>query len=882
MPFADDFCAVAGYPPFPWQEALYEAFASGDIPPACTLPTGLGKTNVIAVWLIALAHKKPVPRRLVYVVNRRTVVDQTTNEAEKLRGNAAEIGINNLAISTLRGQFADNRKWSADPSRPAIICGTVDMIGSRLLFSGYGVGYKGKPLQAGFLGQDVQLVHEEAHLEPAFQHLLDAIHREQERCNEFRPFRVMQLTATTRGEAGAKALSLQPEDLKHQIVKQRVEAAKSLQLHPARDDSKIADQISELALKHKDANVAVLVFVRTLEDVKKVCDRLTKKDGVPADQVGQLTGTMRGLERDRMANPRDPEGSRVFARFLRPPKPDASESERWKIDPQPGTVFLVCTSAGEVGVDISADHLVCDLSTFDSMAQRFGRVNRYGDCRDTRVDVDVVHPIKFDDKDSLAPAREGTLALLRALNGDASPLSIDGLDPEARRAAFAPPPTMLPATDILFDAWALTSIRKKMPGRPPVEPYLHGIAEWEPPVTQVAWRDEVEIIVGDLREQYPPADLLDEYPPLPHELLRDRSDRVFKQMEALASRCKDTSKDVPVWLITERQALETTTLAELIDKRRKDRINGCTILLPPGVGGLSPGGMLDGDSAHADDVADLPGRRIRLWSDDPRLNGPSGMALVATIDTDPNAADRDTTDDDAESEKVSIEHAEAGHASIRSGPFWHWFASPFDAENATRASIRPIKWKHHTDDVVHRTEAIVAGLELPDDLRNAIIVAAELHDLGKKRVLWQRSIGNPRPEDWHAKPGNPEHGPRWRPLHLSDYRHEFGSLLDAQSESRFKALSGEMQDLVLHLIAAHHGRARPLFTADEALDPAPPAGILPDDMATETPRRFARLQRKYGRWGLAWLESLLRAADWAASAEPSAVSDSISSGKVTT
>ncbi|MGE3854227.1 MAG: type I-U CRISPR-associated helicase/endonuclease Cas3 [Planctomycetota bacterium] len=870
--FAAAFKALTEREPFPWQEALYQAFANGDIPSACTLPTGLGKTNVIAVWLIALAHRKPVPCRLVYVVNRRTVVDQTTNEAEKLRSNAARIGIDNLAISTLRGQFADNREWSADPSRPAIICGTVDMIGSRLLFSGYGVGFKGKPLQAGFLGQDVLLVHDEAHLEPAFQELIESIQREQKRCDEFRPFRVMQLTATTRGEAGAKAFSLQPEDLKHSIVKQRVEAAKSLQLHPARDDSKIADQISELALKQKEANVAVLVFVRSLEDVKKVCGRLTKKDGVPADQVGQLTGTMRGLERDRMANPRSPEGSRVFARFLKPPKPDAPESERWKIEPEAGTVFLVCTSAGEVGVDISADHLVCDLSTFDSMAQRFGRVNRYGDRSDTRVDV--VHPVKFDDKDKLAPEREGTLALLRALKGDASPLAIDGLDPEARLAAFAPPPTMLPLTDILFDAWALTSIRETMPGRPPVEPYLHGIAEWEPPETQVVWRDEVEIIVGDLREQHPPADLLDEYPLLPHELLRDRSDRVFKQMEALASRHKDASKEVPVWLITERQALETTTLAELIDKRRKDRINGCTIVLPPGVGGLSPGGMLDGDSPRADDVADLPGRRIRIRSDDPRLNGPDGMALIDTIDTAPDTGDRETTDDDAES-------ADA-HASRKRGRFWHWFASPFDAENATRASIRPIKWKHHTDDVVHRTEAIVAGLELPDDLRNAIIVAAELHDLGKKRVLWQRGIGNPRPEDWHAKPGKPQHGPRWRPLHLSDYRHEFGSQLDAQPDSRFKALSGEMQDLVLHLIAAHHGRARPHFAADEALDPAPPAGSSPDDVAAETPRRFARLQRKYGRWGLAWLESLLRAADWAASAEPSPVSDSMSSGRKAT
>ena len=79
--------------------------------------------------------------------------------------------------------------------------------------------------------------------------------------------------------------------------------------------------------------------------------------------LGFRQGKPAGYDRDRLAT-----GDGVFARFL--PNPKAA--------PTPGTVYLVCTSAGEVGVDISADHLVCDLSTYESMAQRFGRVNRRG------------------------------------------------------------------------------------------------------------------------------------------------------------------------------------------------------------------------------------------------------------------------------------------------------------------------------------------------------------------------------------------------------------------------------------------------------------------------------------------------------------------------
>jgi len=168
--FDEQFQALTGFKPMRWQKRLYdEHFANGELPSAISLPTGLGKTAVMAIWLIAFAQQMNsgrvrLPRRLVYVVDRRAVVDQATRFAEDMRANlqkdeAAELrdtlGLakdETLPISTLRGQFVDNHDWLADPSRPAIIVGTVDMIGSRLLFEGYGVSRKMRPYHAGLVG----------------------------------------------------------------------------------------------------------------------------------------------------------------------------------------------------------------------------------------------------------------------------------------------------------------------------------------------------------------------------------------------------------------------------------------------------------------------------------------------------------------------------------------------------------------------------------------------------------------------------------------------------------------------------------------------------------------------------------------------------------
>jgi CRISPR-associated endonuclease/helicase Cas3 len=818
LEFGKTFSELTGFSPFPWQGALYDRFIHNDIPASCNLPTGLGKTSVIAIWLIALANGAKLPRRLVYVVNRRTVVDQTTDEVEKYK-RAKAAGIPDFAVSTLRGQFADNREWSADPSRPAVICGTVDMIGSRLLFSGYGVGWKSKPLHAGFLGQDALLVHDESHLEPAFQKLIESIRDEQARepKTPWPKFRVMELTATSRGDG--EAFGLTDDDKANAIVQQRVNAKKAIHLHQQKDKAKLAEQLADLALTFKDSGKAILVFARTVEDVLKIRDKLAAAK-LP---VETLTGTMRGLERDALVE------NKTFARFLPKPPEDAT----------PGTVYLACTSAGEVGVNISADHLVCDLSTFESMAQRFGRVNRFGKRPDS--EIHVFHPKDGDFEDKpYDQARKKTLALLRDLNGDASPEALGKLDPAARQEAFTPPPTILPATDILFDAWALTTITDKLPGRPPVEPYLHGIADWQLPETYVAWREEVGEITGDLLKDYKPQDLLAEYPLRPHELLKEPSYRAFKHFEAMAKRLADLA--VPVWLMDDDGKVEVLTLTELADKNNKDRINGMTVLLPPFAGGLNASGMLDGSVPAPEsgslDVADTA-ERVRVWSDDEDYDTKTdGMHRVLSIAFP-------TEDEDAEERT------------------WEWFKVPNEGEPS---ASKPVAWHVHVGDVVTQAKAIIANLPLSDELKKAVITAAEFHDHGKRRKLFQQILGNTRwPTVTLAKSGKT--GGRV----TERYRHEFGSLVDVERQNLLKSvelLDDDGKELVLHLIAAHHGRARPHFPADEAFDPDGHTALC-ERIAREVPRRFARLQRKYGRWGLAYLESLLRAADWAASGNPS-------------
>lgn len=853
--FDNDFKALTGTSPFPWQRRLYQRFVEGRLPATCALPTGLGKTSVIAIWLLARKVRPSLPRRLVYVVNRRTVVDQTTTEVERLRERRVEAGLEDFAVSTLRGALADNREWSEDPSRAAVIAGTVDMIGSRLLFSGYRIGFRTRPLHAAFLAQDALLVHDEAHLEPAFQALLDQIVAEQRRCGDRWPLRVLQLSATLRtDEDPINVIQIDDSDRAEPIVRQRMFATKRVHLHECEDKAFVAEAVARIA-SYEKAGVAVLVFARTVEAVTKILGALkaTKLRAVP------LTGTMRGYERDKLVV-EDP----VLARFL-------PERDR-RCAAAEGTVVLVCTSAGEVGVNLSADHLVSDLSSFDSMAQRLGRVNRFGTRTDT--EVHVYHPPEAaldaeiekgkDGVAEIAERRLRTLALFRLLEGDGSPDALGKLPAAARIAAFTPAPEILPVNEILFDAWAATSIRARLPGRPRVDEYLHGVAAWEPPSTQIAWRDEVDLIKPSRWKEFPPTDLLEDYPLKPHEVLADRTSRVLDallaRLDGVDEPAELESRDVGFWVVESEGQVRHDSLSALKHritgpasrKAAEAELDGATILLPPSlcrpVDGLftEESWAVPGPESAAGDVADewglaADGAGLRRRRRDLDLDQQPGMRRVRSISLADDTIETPSTQE------------------------WRWYEVPKGADgDGPRESRQPVLLTVHSEDVRRWAATFVKALALPDDLARAVETAAAWHDLGKVRRVWQRSLGNRDPELVLAKGGNKLHA-----RDLTAYRHELGSMFDAPSQPGWQSLDDEQRDLVLHLVAAHHGRARPCFPSSELFDPESPQRDVAAE-GLEVMRRFVRLQRRFGRWGLAYLESLVRAADYKASADPSA------------
>lgn len=862
-----------------WQRALLARFLDGKPPSSLHLPTGLGKTAVMPIWLAARAAGAPVPRRLVYVVDRRAVVDQATQVAEKQREvvdhdsdlKAALKLTGHLPISTLRGQFADNGEWREDPSSPAIIVGTVDMIGSRLLFEGYGVSRKSRPYHAGLLGIDAFIVLDEAHLSQPFLGLLRSVANSSREAGATRdarfplpPLHVMGMSATG-PEQDESSFRLRDEDREDEGVRKRMDAPKVLTIEDVEDPTKLAESLAERAWKLSgdgSAPAKILVYCDRRSDAEAVAKTLRARG--KSDQVELLVGARRVFERVQAWEALERHG---FVGVQR-------RSDR--------AAFLVATSAGEVGVDVDADHMVCDLVAWERMVQRLGRVNRRGG-PPASVNVLVHEDAPKKDSERLhreTAARPATRRLLNDLPSvaggrDASPGALLALpariSPDLLREATTPPPLRPALTAALVEAWSMTTL-KEHTARPAVQPWLRGWEAAQKPETTVVWRRHLPVRLRDGmiapvgRQEV--EDFFEESPPHLTEQLATTTAEVVAWLVARAKKIPQPSQIIgeqdeeapfldgePVAFILSYadDRPEPLTLQDLSAEDAKKvlmkRLVGKTLIVSAKLGGLVDG-LLDSNAPNGAEAEVMDASTG--WPGDPDFPGkgvPIAGFRVRTVTAEESLGDSNW------GEVLRFE------SRIVADETREWIVIERHVEAAENEALAPKQAQRLTDHAAaaeRRMREIATRLGLPRDFEDALAFAARHHDDGKDVLTWQRAFHAPSEGGPYAKTRGPiDH------RILAHYRHELGSILRVQTIPDFAALPENLRDLVLHVMIAHHGQGRPLIDTRGCDRPHSKLAGTQEEVAL----RFARLQKAWGPWGLAWWEAQLRAADQMASKE---------------
>jgi CRISPR-associated endonuclease/helicase Cas3 len=812
LPLAAFYAGALGntVEPYPYQRALAEN-GGYDV---LIAPTGLGKTAAVTLaWAWQrCSNPEQTPRRLVWCQPMRTLVDQTAEQTrkwmERLEPHFRAAEQPQPEVYTLMGGAAD-ASWRVHPELPAIIVGTQDMLLSRALMRGYGMSRFGWPIDFGLLHTDTLWVFDEVQLMGsglATSAQLEAFRR--------------MWTGTTEGETPTRSLwvsaTLQAEWLRTvdfrkaplKVLRWDVGGVAEPETLTHRLDAtkrlRRADtRLSTADEKNQYSSYATVLATEVLQAHRAGHRTLAILNRVRRAQAVYEALLQLGRTRDDLVL--------VHSRFRSRERAEAQQALEIAT---PFDQIVVTTQAAEAGLDISSAALFTELAPWSSLVQRFGRCNRAGEIdavggaeiRWIDLDTEPAVCAPYDAED-LVSAR----SVVQQLDSAAPrrlPAATDG--PKAKHLLRRKDFEELFDTDPDLSGYDLD-----------ISPYIRDADDTD---LQLFWREGLDPDPGSAE----PLRRIEEVP------APDRSEL-----------CAAPIGQVRTWL-GRRSTRPLAAYVEDPNAREKGwlRLDRAPIRVRPGL-------VIMLDS--------------RAGGYDPRL----GLKLEAKGPVPPLVATSIT----AQVEEISP-------------------GAQTDSDPLSTARTCDVALEAHLSDVAREAAAIAREARLSTNLCEAIVRAAAWHDLGKAHQAFQARMGNgdgargllAKSMEYNRRAGRPY------------FRHELASALAFLQQH-----DGEPQaDLVAFLIAAHHGKVRMgLRALPEERKPPNPAtrfargvwdgdtlpavacgreqsaalelSLAPMQMGEDEagrPSWAARMQALLGELGpfrLAYLEALVRMADWRAS-----------------
>lgn len=537
--------------PFEWQRRLVRQVCRTGWPDYIKLPTASGKTTTIEIAVFSLAFQAAIanrkdgrltaPRRIFFVVDRRIIVNEAfirarlianrlrdslvpsklqTGKPEQrqilgqvawwLRQLTGDDSAPPLDCFELRGGIYRNDSWVRSLLQPTILTSTVDQVGSRLLFRGYGVSDRNLSIHAALTANDSLIILDEAHCSKPFSQTLDAVirYRSKKWASQVveSPFHYVQMTATPPADLGeSKVFSLESTDYEiDSALKLRHDCSKPVELviaknaknaKPATVAKQLVKEAMRLATAHGLQKVAIVA--NRVAIAREAYNALCKEY---AEDVDLMIGRMRPVDRDDLTK-------KLQDRFR-------SGSERSTEETKPKLV--VATQCLEVGADFDFDGMVTQCASLDALRQRFGRLNRLGETTDARgvvviADGDIVPIEKIADSkpdaiygnaiahtwawlnhvatkssvESLAATEVNPVVDFGILKLESLIAKVEKLDELLAPAEDAP--VLMPAH---VDMLCQTSPRPAL--EPDVSAYLHGPDRGCPEV-KICWRADLDL-----------------------------------------------------------------------------------------------------------------------------------------------------------------------------------------------------------------------------------------------------------------------------------------------------------------------------------------------------------------------------------------------------